>query len=319
MPVTVYKSTDASAPALNGLAGSLVTVLDACLVTGYGAKAAAGWLIPFTGTNKRIYQAATGLLKATFRVQDDAPNPTFAGGREARINGGETATTIDVQANKFPTATQLASFFFRKSATADATARPWVCIADGRTVYFFCMCGDYVGYSSMCFGEYYSLKVDNYNAILIGRTIEQVAGTPVALPNQEFLHAFVGLGANLGGHYVPRSFTEFYPSSAQVGKHGNAAHSITDMVGLCNYPNPVDGGLYLAPITIHEGITNTEVIRGRMRGLWHFCHPAAVAINDGDTWSGTGALAGKTFMAIKPTATGLGVFVVETSNTWETN
>jgi hypothetical protein len=34
MAVTVYKSMDASAPTLTGLAGSLTTVLDAVLVNG---------------------------------------------------------------------------------------------------------------------------------------------------------------------------------------------------------------------------------------------------------------------------------------------
>ena len=36
MAVTLYKSTDSNAPVLMGQAGSLVNLLDACLVTGYG-------------------------------------------------------------------------------------------------------------------------------------------------------------------------------------------------------------------------------------------------------------------------------------------
>ena len=95
-------------------------------------------------------------------------------------------------------------------------------------------------------------------------------------------------------------------------------HSSTILAGLANYPNPMDGGVYLSQIWVHEPYTN-PIIRGRLRGFWHFLHPVACQITDGDTWSGTGALAGKTFMAIKPTAAGTGMFVMETSNTWETN
>lgn len=39
--VCLYQSTDSGAPALSGTAGTLIAVLDACLVTGYGAVTAA--------------------------------------------------------------------------------------------------------------------------------------------------------------------------------------------------------------------------------------------------------------------------------------
>ena len=39
MAVTVYRSTDTGAPALyTDSAGSLITILDACLVNGYGSQ-----------------------------------------------------------------------------------------------------------------------------------------------------------------------------------------------------------------------------------------------------------------------------------------
>jgi hypothetical protein len=244
MPVLVYKSTDAGAPVLTGLAGSLVTVLDAVLTTGYGAKAAAGWAIAFTGANKRIYRPPTGQLRGFYRVQDDAPNPTFAGGREARVKGSEAATGVDVQTNLFPTAAQLANgLFVRKSATADATAVPWIAIADDRTLYFFNNTKDYTGYSSFMIGEYFSLKPtpDAFNGMVIGRAIEQVAATPTANCIDERLDDLAAITAGLTGHYVPRSWTEFYPSAVQVGKHGNAAHSAITLCGLAAVSEPGRG------------------------------------------------------------------------------
>ena len=50
MPVTVYRSTDAGAPLLTNSNGSLIAVLKACLVDGYGSKASAGWTAPFLRT-----------------------------------------------------------------------------------------------------------------------------------------------------------------------------------------------------------------------------------------------------------------------------
>lgn len=323
MAVTVYKSTDGSAPVLTGLAGTMCTVLDAILVNGYGAKPSAGWAIPFTGTNKRIYRAPTGGLRGFYRVQDDAPRAApFADAREFRLKGSEAASAVDTQTGLFPTATQFANgLFVRKSLTPDSTARAWKAYADARSLYFFNLSGDYTGYASFMFGEYYSLKpsTDSFNGLVIGRTIEQVVATPQALTTQEVLDNLAGLTAANTGHYVARTFDQNSQTATQVGKHGNAAHSTVTLVGLANYPNPVDAGIYLSQVWVHEVIGGTAVIRGRMRGFWHLLHPAACGIKDGDTWSGSGALAGKTFEAVGPTANGLGMFVMETSDTWETN
>lgn len=324
-PPTVYKSTDAAAPVLNGVAGSLVAVLDAVLVNGYGAKAAAGWTKAFAGANKAAYRSlATGTgIGVYLRVQDDAPNPTLANAREARIRGHEVMTTVDVGTGLFPTATQFANgLFMRKSATNDATARPWVIVADDRTFYLFVKSGDYGNqYAAMCFGEYYSLKStpDAYRAILICRTIEQIALTPVALGSQEVLHVLAALSAASVGHYVPRTFSEFPQSAVLVGKHGNAAHSASQLTGLIPYPSPVDGGLYLAQVTVHEQIAPLGVARGRLRGFWHFLHPSASEVGDGDTFAGAGPYAGKNFLFVIPAADGQSVFCIETSATWETN
>lgn len=46
-PVTVFSSADNNAPVLTSDAGSLKTLLKACLVTGYGDKAGLGWQMKF--------------------------------------------------------------------------------------------------------------------------------------------------------------------------------------------------------------------------------------------------------------------------------
>jgi hypothetical protein len=47
------------------------------------------------------------------------------------------------------------------------------------------------------------------------------------------------------------------------------------------------------------------------------CH-ATTAFTDGDTFSGAGAYSGKTFLVIKGSASS-GLYIVETSDTWDTN
>lgn len=79
MTTTVYKSSDASAPQMTSAAGSLLTVLDACLVNGYGAKPAAGWskTVVDAGTNQAYYRqgAKAGFAQKLLYVKDDAATP----------------------------------------------------------------------------------------------------------------------------------------------------------------------------------------------------------------------------------------------------
>lgn len=319
MVVKVYKSTDASAPVLDSSLGSLCTVLDACLVNGYGAAAGAGWSIAFTGTSKRCYRPATGLLRGLLRVQDDAPRAApFNNANEARITCFEAMTTVDVGTGKYPVTSN--GIILQKAQGIGLPAK-WTCIADDRTVYFFAQSGDYGNsYASFGAGEYYSLKTggDSFNGMLIGNNIETVAATPAQSVANENLGRMSAFPAATAGHFLPRPWTGTGPAAANVtfGKHGDQAHSTTNLVGLLQYPNPWDNALYLSQVWVHDPLGN--LMRGRMRGFWHCLHPAST-LKDGDTWTGTGALAGKSFMAIGPVPDGLGTFVLETSSTWETN
>lgn len=45
VPVKIYRSTDTDAPVLDKTANCVATIIKACLVTGYGAKAGAGWTL----------------------------------------------------------------------------------------------------------------------------------------------------------------------------------------------------------------------------------------------------------------------------------
>lgn len=57
MGIFIYKHTDAGAPVMTAAAGSLLTVLDAVLVNGYGAKSPAGWgkAVIDAATNQAVY------------------------------------------------------------------------------------------------------------------------------------------------------------------------------------------------------------------------------------------------------------------------
>lgn len=322
MAVTVYKSSDGSAPVLTGQVGSLISLLDAVLVNGYGAKAAAGWTKPFSGTNLAMYRNASPGTQSYWRFDDASPQATAAA-REAQFRGSEAASAISTQTGPFPTTTQLGTsgLAVRKSATADATARPWIVVADAITAYLFIMSGDFTGWSASCFGDIYSLVTsDAYRGIAIGRGVQN---SPV--DDDDRLDDLMGVGAaaTIVGHYMPRHYVGQIQSAIAVGKHGDAIKSNNQTTigaqGIVSYPNPADAALYLAQVWVHEDQGTQMVVRGRLRGFWQFLHPTGSGVNDQDTFSGTGALAGKTFLVVRPTANGQGLFIMETSNTWETN
>jgi hypothetical protein len=320
---TIYRSSDASAPTLSGTVGDLVNLLDKCLVTGYGAKTAAGWTKPYTGTNKAAFRMGGG-NQFYLRVQDDGPS-AFAG-REARLVGYEAMTAVDTGTNPFPTVAQKPNgLFARKSSTPDAVTRSWIVFADDRTVYVFMLNPEVSpsAYTGFMFGDIYSIgSSDNYRTMIIARDTEAAALNSGEGLEQASVGSLVG---NFVGHYMARGYTGG-GGSVNVAKYASEAlHDAgtgNAWQGTLNYPNPSDGGVYITPLSIID--TNTGGVkstRGRMRGFWWIHHPQGT-FADGDTLQGTGAMAAYSFIIVKRTpanAPFYGMYLMETSNTLETN
>lgn len=345
--VTVYRSSDASAPVLTGTAGTLTALLDACLVNGYSGQTAAGWTKPFAGTNQGVYKnsAVDGTGFSLF-VNDNGPGAGL--GREARVCGFEVPTALGTGTGQFPTIGQLAigigQGVIRKSNTADTVARNWTLIADDTVFYLFAETGDYtapVATMMFIFGDVFSNKsADPYRCAIVARNQENLA-TYINEPFPYLLTANATL-LNIGqfGHFMARSWTgvggsvmvgktiDFgkmgaFGSEVQgVGTTGVTAAVSRTGIGVTNntvcfpYPNGPDQGLYLSPIWMHHN----SAVRGYYKGLWAPLHNQP--LNHNDTYSGTGAMAGKTFLsqsvcfAQNSVATSPAQVHIETSSTW---
>ncbi len=317
----VYRSTDASAPVLSGTVGSLVALLAAVLVNGYGSKSAAGWTEPFTGTGGGVFKAAGG-NGFYLTVNDNGPGAgTF---KEARIVGSETVSaysaTFASSTGNFPTSAQQANgLFVRKAAALSSAAVAWTCIADDRTIYFFAQpdsAGTYIGFM---FGDFFSLLTgDGYRTIIAAKTVENDA--TAANDNLSFLSSVVT--STWTGHYIPRAYTG---SGSSINPHGVADQAggstavggslLMGATGLV-YPNPVDGGVYASRIRIFD---NATTYRGWMRGFYSFENQIS-GLADGDVFVGAagGDFSGRTFLVVKLNGNS-GVYLVETSNTWDTS
>jgi hypothetical protein len=231
MTVRIYRSTDASAPVLTGQTGSLVALLDAILVNGYGSKTAAGWTKPFSTTNKGAYlQNLTGSNNTSgMNLYVDDTGPGAGAAREARVCGFETMSAITpTGTGQFPTSVQSAigtgMLVIRKSTTADATARAWTAIANGQVIYLFIESGDQtapLAATTFMFGDFKSFKAnDQYAVMIIGRQTEN-NGTAQA----DAMHAtqlsngpsMQVLNTTAFGHYAARSWTGL-GTSQKIGK-----------------------------------------------------------------------------------------------------
>src|SRR3990167_1542262 len=237
--VTTYKNTDTGAPELRGTDGfSSIEVLDACLVKGYGTKTAAGWTKPYTGTNLAAFKQGGG-NGMYLRVYD-----VISGSTLTQLIGYETMSAISTGTGPYP-ATD-----YNEMATHDATtiARPWVVVADNRTVYLFVDIANTLLYNGFMFGYIYSyVSSDSYRTALFGGMAPSGCG-------QSRLSFMASTLANtVEVHYMARSYTGV-AGALLVGKHGDTVKTsgTSAPLGLLPYPNPSDSKIWLSPVYVHE-------------------------------------------------------------------
>jgi hypothetical protein len=314
----LYYSTDASAPTLTGTAGDLVNVLTACLVNGYGAKAAAGWTRSFSGSNGAVYRQGGG---NGFAVSVDDNASGAGGAAEALARGYEAPSGVGAGTGPFPTVAQLSNgIVIRKSATVSAALRTWMVAADDRTFYLFVQTGDGAGtYLAFGFGDLYSmLPGDAYRTFICGRHVANSA----VLTNDNLDLISGSTIATMNGHYFARSWagsggsTGFFKSGDGSSLASVAA---TGMRGNIPFTNPTDGGIYVARVYMRDSVTAPiNSLRGWMRGFWHWCHSQNAPV-DGDEFTGSpgSILAGRTMHIVRGSGNS-GVYCIETTN-WDTS
>jgi hypothetical protein len=286
----------------------------------------------------------------------DDTGPGAGAAREARCCGFETMSAIaPTGTGQFPTTGMAGAITggfvgVRKSNTADATARPWVIVANGQSFYLFIESGDNVspvGVTGFFFGDFKSYKSgDQYAVAIIGRSAENSSNSTTGGECFSMLSATNTTTANLlacslPGHFVARRHTGVGGATrfgvlADVSKFsmGNLSATYTGETMLTpvfgawwmgrysvaypwQSPNPVDGSLWMCPSYIcHEG-----AMRGYLPGLWIPLHDRPLGHGDTVTVAG-GNLNGKSLLAqavicsVSTNNQDSGIAMVETSDTW---
>lgn len=320
MPWTVYRWDDAGAPTLTGQAGTydLITVLDACLVTGYGAKPAAGWTKPFTGTGKVAFRQGTGSNGRYLRVD------CSSSGQYPRLRSYDTMSDVDTGTNPMPTDAQISGggYTYTSSAT-DATQRAWVVFADAKRFYLWVHPNVAAGSAitdvsspavATFFGDFLSrVAGDAYNTAII-------CGTSAASTTQ---YRF-GLIENdttfsaQNGHFIAGTYQQVAGSIAcsklVVGVSQEGIAIIGGGTNTNPYPDPITTGMALSTIAVMESAT---LFRGTLPGVYAPLHDNPASLGDTISGSAAGGLTGKSFILLRVcSATAIfGRALFETSDT----
>ena len=294
-----------SAPALTGIAGSLISVLDYCLTDAtYGI----GWTKQYSGTNTAAYKQPSGTNGFYLAVDDSV-------GQNATVCGFESMSSVSAGLGRFPTLNQRAALqsgwgaAFYKSYTADTTNRAWQFFSNGKIFYLVGYDNDLTYINILVFGDFTSFApVDAFNTVLFANSSLNATSTSCALVNARDAWTTTNDG------WVPRSYTQLGSSTYLIplgdsGRQNGSSNTFGNSGE--TFPSPITGALNMAPIQVAEYNVG---VRGVLPGIWHPLH--ARPLKPGDTFSGVGALAGKTFEVANNGGNGYAQLFFETSDTW---
>ena len=253
--------------------------------------AAAGWLQLYAGTNlaalKPSVVEATGCV---LRIDD-------TGTLNARVRAFEAMTDVSSGVGLTPVESQVAGgLYWPKSSSANATARPWIVIADERGFY---LAVDPTGtgrYTLTYSGDIASLKSgDAYGCLLTGNQSDQANASTVP----DGCCGYSGRSAR-GGAYLARAHTAIGQSitAQRLGAHHNGStadvYAGTSGYSVGTYPNGPNNGLMTGALELHA-----LGIRGTLPGLLHTVQDCGNAFATGAIVDGTDDLAGRRLMAVR--------------------
>lgn len=316
MALTIYRSTDSGAPSLTYAAGSFIAMLDACLRTGYGSKAGAGWTKPFTGANIAVFRQGAGGNGRYIRVWNartgDDPN-TYC--MTANVRGYEAMTAVSTGTNPFPTTTQSNSngLLVRVACSSPTYPTGWIVRATSNWFDVLVFTGYApprgansapVADSYLSFGAFPSLKSgDTYNDFILAEANNSYGYYPYVGFSSTY---FVYVSRNDLGVVGAKAAVLIPLSGCGEGMMGNGNPSVFP------YPNRVNNSVDLFQYALHsEGY-----FRGVLPGVWGSAH-GVTAIGFGNTFSGIAPVAGRTFevIAASDASTDIGM-ILETSDTF---
>ena len=278
------------------------------------SKAApAGWQELFAGALANVIALKPSVVEATgcvLRVDD-------TGAINARVRAYEAMSDISTGVGMTPLESQAAGgLWWPKSATANATARAWILVADARGFYLAVAPAGGDRYTLLFAGDIASLKSgDAYGYLLTGNQGDQTNASSVPDGCVGYSHRSARTGA-----YLVRSHTAIGQSTAaqRIGAHHNG--STSDLyAGTAGYsqgtdPNGPNNGLMTGALELFA-----TGIRGTLPGLLHPVQDCGNVFATGAIVDGTDDLTGRRLMAVRtgpPASVTVGTTFIDVTGNW---
>lgn len=262
--------------------------------------APAGWTEPFASTTNITCFRQGGGNGFYLNIDETAVQVSRFVGFESMLAVGVANGT-----NAFPTsAQQSGGLYANRSSSSSTTTRSWIIIATDRHLYVHINATGSSSESQIwCMTDLKSYKSsDLYGTFICG------GDTATITTNTRFFDESA-ISSQVPGCFITRRYTGT-GASILAGKRGSDSMDTASYFGASGltYPSVVDGSLILTPVRVHE----VNLPRGMLPGVWAPCHNKP--LSHLDTFSGTGDLAGKTFIALN--GYNAAQIIMETSNTW---
>ena len=275
---TIYSSTDPGAPQLSGTPGSLISVLRAVLVNGYGTapndRPGLGWTEEFTGTNKAVFRNSPASGSGYhLRVVDDGSSEVGGSARLASVRGFSAMSDIDTGTDPTPTIAQSSTGpQWAKSSHLSSDVRTWWAI--GNELCFYLVVAMYQGNpisnGPIYFaGDFISDKpgdLHNFGVSHVSTT--GYSGSQLYISRLfNFLDSLNGIPANSSCSLFFARASSGIPGSVPSYNIGTMCRSQNEYGGSnsIDYPDPVSGGLLFDLAHISEG---ARLRRGRFPGVY---------------------------------------------------
>lgn len=275
--------------------------------------------------NKAVFQMATSAGKNGhyLRILDDGSSSDGAA-RNAVALGYTAMTTVDAGSNQFPESARITTgrtgLQITKSQTLDATARPWLIVADDTYFFLYSWSASTVFAQSaptsshqttFSFGQFEPRNpADGWTSVISGRNSSTYSSA--SSNGTEGTRNACGTAFSANNRtYLAKSFIGNRPGvQASIQNSGvNSAASNSPYSALFTFPDAVTGKLEYTPCLIKEADVNPLGTSGVIRGIFPLIFAIESNIGDVsvagnpfyrifDTIQGSGAYAGNTYMFI---------------------
>ncbi len=268
-PVTVYRSTDTGAPQLTPTAGSLKTILKACLVEGYGNQPSLGWEMPYEDTTSGVFKSK------------DPKSPNAA----LRIKNSATMVAdvaMMIEPTGLDTAKKIA-LHTGKRLQYRGTAKPqpkWMLIGHSRA--FVLLIEGYYKTRFLWFGAFPSLAAgDTGNCVMYYSS----DGDSDAIYGGSAYYSAPNLLTSNGGAIG------IYAKSATGLSLGVPTCAVSSLCGAfwgVPFPDQITNGLSISECYLNE----YNGSRHPMRGLWPGMYACANSLDAVEEWGELGDFVG---------------------------